>query len=77
MAVRKNKKYTVIIKIERDEEPDSEWVTVEGIGKGRILHCQKSDAGRWLIEASFQVNSMIEILVATDDKNTYVSKALH
>lgn len=70
------KRYTVTLKITRDECPEDEkQIWVEQIGWGEINAIYRSESGRWIIEASFQVEEFTEVMALLDKR--VVSRKLH
>jgi uncharacterized protein YlxP (DUF503 family) len=72
---RKRKRYTVNIRVERDKEPKTNWITVAELGRGEIYRVEQIGASTWAVDAAFQVDCLRHILSLLDER--FVSTSVH
>lgn len=67
--------YKLSVWVTRKDRPNTASIYVEGVGYGKVLDVMDNPTGGVMIKAEFIVSSVIETMVALD--NRFPSKMVH
>lgn len=69
------KVYTVTVQILMDEKPEEKRIEINGY-KGRVLRVERDQkTSKYIVEVMFNVTSLVEVMVATDER--FISRSVH